>query len=341
MKANFDKGFCFIFILTLSSIVSLRGQTSDTQKYFDIFRKIGNYNLFNIKDFYFDTGLEIGFGWYSYIISCFSTSSFLLFFPIALSIFCLIYKISIRCNSNLFFTLLLYVSSGYFAIWQFMQIRQGISAVLALYGVIFLLKEHKNYLYFIFLGVSSLLFHQSSILLLFLGGVSAFFLNKNSFSLNIFKLSILCSVLFFIFLSKFLILDLLINNSTRVSEYSNSEFSESEGIFRLPNIKAMLLFVFFFISFTSKKYKNKVISLFFILFSFSLAFRIGFSEFGILSGRLSSMFGFVEIFLFPIFINRHVLIGKIVLLFYIAIQFFVTYNFQVPDLFNSYFIPLE
>lgn len=71
-----------------------RGDTNDTFTYYSIFKNINYYNLTNFSDFYLETGVELGWGLYSKIISLFSNSEVVLFTIFSLLTFYFIYKTS-------------------------------------------------------------------------------------------------------------------------------------------------------------------------------------------------------------------------------------------------------
>lgn len=74
----------------------------------------------------------------------------------------------------------------------------------------------------------------------------------------------------------------------------------------------------------------------------ALAIRIGFADFAIMSGRLSTAFSYVEIFALPmLLLDRFKLRARIVLVLVVCLlQMIVTLGFQAPYLFELYFEPL-
>ena len=74
----------------------------------------------------------------------------------------------------------------------------------------------------------------------------------------------------------------------------------------------------------------------------ALAIRIGFAEFAILSGRLSTAFSYAEIFVIPmLLLNRfHTLHVLIIAIVYFILQITITLGFQAPYLFKMYYLPL-
>ncbi|WKA73614.1 hypothetical protein QWY26_18880 [Acinetobacter baumannii] len=110
----------------------------------------------------------------------------------------------------------------------------------------------------------------------------------------------------------------------------------------LANIKFYIEFIFYTIFLCIKKDLNdKFLILMIFVFTIGLAIRIAFFDFAILSGRLSNVFLFIEIFLMPYFIYKR--FSKIVLLTTLVLYFliigFISWNFQVAEyLADSYFL---
>lgn len=330
-----------LFAIVAAIIVGARGGTNDTGAYYGILKNIELYPLSSPEQFYEKTGMEIGFGWYSYIISLFTTSSFILFSIFSFFTFLFIYHVNNRVNSSFIWVFFTYISSGYFAIQQFMQIRQGIAIPIVLLAVscLFTSKNKKYFLFTIF-SFLGMLFHQMAIPVVLMGFV-LWLLLRNSY-MDLFKFKILSIVLFFtfIFIAKFLLVDILVNFSGRVEDYSTSVYAEELGLFRLPNIKAFLTFLLFLILIDEELYKNKLLMAFYLMFVVGLAFRMGFTDFAILSGRFATAFTFTEIFLLPTVFLRFGTFGVIGLVLFIIIQFIATYMFQVPNLYELYKSPL-
>jgi len=72
MRQILIKKNTIIFLLVsllVALIVGNRGDTRDTIIYYYVFRYIDILDLLNPAKFYIFTGMEIGFGWYCYLIS--------------------------------------------------------------------------------------------------------------------------------------------------------------------------------------------------------------------------------------------------------------------------------
>ena len=332
----------FLFIsLLVALIVGNRGDTRDTIIYYYVFRYIDILDLLNPAKFYIFTGMEIGFGWYCYLISFITNSHIVLFTVFSFITFYIVYLVSRKIEINPIFVLLLYLSSGYFLLQQFMQIRQGFATPLALYALtVFIDKVDKFHLKFLLLTLLAFSFHQVALPIVCVGVLFSYVF-KIKMSLKKFKWASVVLLIMFIFIAKFVLVDFLIGISGRVEVYSNSaEYSEDLGVFRLPNIKAFLTFLFILFFMNRKMYENKLFTIFFLLFIIGLAFRIGFSDFAILSGRFATAFSFSEIFILSFIFNRFKYLNIVLLLLFVVSQAVATYMYQAPFVFEDYFKPL-
>lgn len=344
MRQILIKKNTIIFLLVsifVALIVGNRGGTRDTIVYYSVFKYIDILDLLNPIQFYVFTGMEIGFGWYCYLISFITNSHIVLFTVFSFITFYVIYLVSHKIEVSPTFVLLLYLSSGYFLLLQFMQIRQGFATPLALYALtIFMSKRDKFYIRFLLITLLAFSFHQVALPIVCIGILLSLLL-RIRMSLIKFKWLSIVILIAFILIAKFALADFLVSVSSRVETYSNSaEYSEDIGIFRLPNIKAFFTFLFILFFMNKNLYENKLFAIFFLLFTIGVAFRIGFSEFAILSGRFATAFSFSEIFILPFIFNRFKYFNNILLALFVISQAFATYIFQAPFVLEDYFKPL-
>lgn len=344
MKLIVKKQYLIFFItsLLLALIVGNRGATRDTSNYYTVFTLIDKFDLTDIPKFYIISGMEIGFGWFAYIVSFFTDSVAVFFTLFSFINFYFIYKISQKIKINYSFVFFIYISSSYFLIQQFMQMRQGMATAIQLYAFTIWLIDKKK-LSFILLSLIAFSLHQVALALFLIGGF-LYLIQKRieKYSLYEFKQVVLILLFIFILIAKFLLIPILLNVSARVADYSESgEDGAALSLFRLPNIKAFLTFLLIFMAMNEKLYKNRIFILFFLFFTVGLAFRIGFSEFSILSGRFAIAFSYSEIFILPFVFQRF---GKrefyMLMILFVIIQAIVTYIFQAPYVFDDYFKPL-
>ena len=149
-----------IAFFAIALIVTFRGGTRDTYNYKYVFEHLEYLNLSSISDFYLESGMEIGYGYLSYILSFFINDYKIAFFIISFTILYSIYKISITLKINTFIFFLVYIFSYYFFMQQFMQIRQGFATALVFLGA--LLFFNKKYFLSILLFLIACFFHQST-----------------------------------------------------------------------------------------------------------------------------------------------------------------------------------
>ena len=335
-----------IGFLTISFFIALfvgnRGNTRDTIVYLTVFKNIDSLDLLNPIKFYLFTGMEIGFGWYCYIINLITHSHVILFTIFSLFTFLIIYLISKKLNVTILSVLLLYISTSYFLLQQFMQIRQGFATPLALYALaIFVSDNNKFSLRFLLITLLAFSFHQVALPIVFIGAFLSVAIKKMSLSINKFRWTSVFIFILFIILAKFVLASVLVGLSSRVEEYSSSaEYAQDIGIFRLPNIKAFFTFLFILFFMNEKMYRNGLFTVFFLLFVVGVAFRIGFSDFAILSGRFATAFSFSEIFILPFVFYRFKYINNILLVLFVIVQAVATYVFQAPYVMDDYFKPL-
>ena len=343
MRQILIKKNTIIFLLVsifVALIVGNRGGTRDTIIYYSVFKYIDILDLLNPIQFYIFTGMEIGFGWYCYLISLLTQSYIILFTVFSFLTFYVIFLVSRKIEVNPIFVLLLYLSSGHFLLQQFMQIRQGIAIPLALYALAIFILENKFSIQFLLITLLAFSFHQVALPIVCIGIVLYFFLRKE-ISLRQFKWLSVVLLIVFILIAKLTLANVLISLSSRVEEYSSStEYAEDLGIFRLPNIKAFFTFLFMLFFMNEKMYRNSLFTVFFLLFVVGVAFRIGFSDFAILSGRFATAFSFSEIFILPFVFYRFKYINNILLVLFVIVQAVATYVFQAPYVMDDYFKPL-
>ena len=328
--------------LLVALIVGNRGDTRDTIVYYSVFKYIDVFDLLNPIQFYAFTGMEIGFGWYCFLISLLTQSHIIFFTIFSFLTFYIIFLVSKKINIKIIPVLLLYLSSGYFLLQQFTQIRQGFATPLALYALaIFISKDNKFSMKFLFLTLLALSFHQTALLIVIIGIFLSLILKFLSLSFNEFRWCSVIILIVFIVIAKFVLVDILISISSRVEEYSSStEYAEDLGIFRLPNIKSFFTFLFILFFMNGKMYENNLFKVFFLLFVVGVAFRIGFSDFAILSGRFATAFSFSEIFILPFVFYRFKYFRTILLMLFVILQAIATYVFQAPYVMDDYFKPL-
>ncbi|WP_104504119.1 EpsG family protein [Acinetobacter indicus] len=333
----------FLIVIPFSIIVGLRGNTPDTSTYYNIFKNIELYNLKSYKEFYLETGVELGWGIYSKIVSIFTESPIILFGLFSFFTFWIIYKSSEILNLKFNNVLVFYLPSAYFLMQQFMQIRQGFAVPVVILASLLYLKGNKiaGIIFFIL----AIFFHQVVIpyIIVFMIYliVNKYFPIASSFRFKI--LNVLILIIGFIIVRS-IIYPIAFVAFERLQAYSESDYSEKVGFFSLSNIKFYIEF-FIILFFSNKKlYDNKFYIFLAFIFTIGLTLRVAFFDFAILSGRLSNVFLMSEIFLMPMLILSRFKLIYAYMLFYIYffLILYVTWFFQAsPYLEKSYFIPLS
>lgn len=333
MTIKYESIFIYPFILLLSFIVAIRGDTSDTSTYKFIFDNLEIYSLRPLI-FYLTSGVEIGYGYLSYLVRLITDNVEFLFFLISFAAFLALYKSSKMIGANFGFVLLCYIAT-FFWIHQLIQIRQGLSVVLVYLALFyFLSRQRKRGLLLYLVAVS---FHTVSIAAFFL-----FFINgKGKFKKKVLN-NRFYSLLFFLIIAIFLartLINILPLISSRVAIYSQSAEYASERSFLHPaNLRAYLLLIFFYMHFNFFP-KNVMYRVLYCIFVFGVGIRVGFYDFLILSGRLGSLFTFSEVFLLPLVISKYKFsIVRILLVFiYFVISMYISLSYQYPSIIEDYF----
>ncbi|MDT8114157.1 EpsG family protein, partial [Acinetobacter baumannii] len=209
MSLKIRKELLIFLILSsfLSLLVGFRGNTNDTITYYMIFKNIGSYDLTNFSLFYNETGVEIGWGLYSKIISLFSDSPVVLFTIFSFFTFFTFYRISRLVEIKFLYVMLYYLPTGFFMMQQFMQIRQGFAIPLVIYGSVLYLSG-KKYISLVFF-ILAVLFHQSSLAFILIFISYLFFNNFLKINTSVFKFFII-NILILVFgfiVARFILLD--------------------------------------------------------------------------------------------------------------------------------------
>lgn len=325
----------WVFAVFLIFIAGFRGGTRDTDVYAYIYSTINNYNL-GFKSFYDETGMEVGFGYIAKIFynAGFSFTIFALFISYITFIF--IKKASSNFGANSFLVLLCYIPV-FFANHQLMQVRQGL-AVAAVYFSLSLFLNKKEKIKSVLVFLFGAFFHNIVFLFAFfnLSIMQKILLIKRvKFSVKIIFLVALVFILCRLITSFELIL-----LTDRISNYSDSSYAEERSFFHPVNLRSIFLLLAF-ILFRPKSY-NKIYDYLVILYAIGVGFRLGFYDFLILSGRVSTLFTFAEIFLIPLVLQEkfHKILLILLMFIYFSINLYINFVYQVPFVFDDYFKPI-
>lgn len=340
LKTKISKNFFYFIVSTiiLSLVVGLRGSTRDTLVYVEIFNNIESYDLLNPISFYHESGVEYTYGILAFLFNIFTESYRFFFIFYSFITFYFLYKINELFKYNYIVFLLIYLTSQYFALFQFMQIRQGLALAIAFYASLIFLNKKNNFR-FIILGLVAIFTHQTAFVVLAINIIFKFFVNNFDVNKTLFRLNSVFIVLLSFLLSKYVLQDFLISKSSRVETYSEwDEYSSSLDFFRPANIKSIFLLILFILF---VNIKDKFLILLVYLYCVSVGFRFGFSDFSILSGRLAVSFAMGELWLMISIITRFKRWWFILLICYIIIQAVITYGYQANYIFYDYFKSLK
>lgn len=323
--------FAFFFII----IATFRGATRDTPIYKYVYDNI--YSLTSsISDFYDKTGMEASYGILALLFNSLGLPfSFFLFF-ISFLTFYFIKKASNNFNVTSVYVLICYIPV-FFANHQLMQIRQGLAIAIGYYFLSAILaNKNKFFAYFSF--IFGFFFHN--IILIFVL-FSNSFLNK-IIATTRFKLLIKVLFIFifiFIFCRVVTNLDLL-STTERISNYSDTEYSEERSFLHPANLRSIILLIIF--TFLKPKKESFFYGFLVIFYAAGVGFRLGFYDFLILSGRLSTIFTFSEIFLIPMLLAYRFSkqTSFLILFIYFIVNLYINLVYQVPFILDDYFKPL-
>ena len=265
-----------------------------------------------------------------------------LFFIFSFLTFYFIYKTCDVIKLRFVYVMCFYLPTGFFLMQQFMQIRQGFAVPVVIYASFLYLENRKKSSIIFF--VLAFLFHQAIIAYILIFIIFLFFYKRvfEQGKISSFKIYMISVFLVGILLARAVFMPLSFFD--RLQAYSSSTgYSESVSLLGLANIKFYLEFVFILLFMHKKDLNDKFLIFMIFIFTIGLAIRVAFFDFAILSGRLSNVFLFIEIFLMPYFIYKR--FSKLVLFITLALYFlvigYISWNFQVAEyLADSYFSPL-
>lgn len=330
-------------MFALSIVASLRGATTDTKSYYDLFYAIDSISL-NPYQFYSDYGVEWFYGLLTVSLKTLGLGHIYLFFIFSLATFYFFYKTSKIINNNLT-EILFYYISAYYIYQQLAFIRFGLATVLAYY-LIYLSTKKNNDIIFLLAGALLVsLIHASAIFI-----IAIYILIKYFFLSKSIKKSTKVIISLLVLLSMRIFKDSLIALLGKISEkadfYANDDiWGTYLNLFSMENIKALILLILFTIFYnTHKKINQKsAFSLLLLLFAASVAVRFIFYDFGIISSRIGYALGFSEIFIIPLILKE--ITKNLFIRFSIAIIYFAIYRLSAQTvtfdiLINDYLTPL-
>lgn len=283
-------------IALIPIFVSLRGATPDTIIYKNIYHSIEDVIVGNPISFYISTGIEWGFGLFAFLFKIIQAPLPLFFYAVSFFTFAAIYLSgkALKLRKNIL--LLIYIASSHFWMLQFMQIRQGLAVAISYFAII-QYNKNRSRGQFVLLAIVGISFHQS-VLAIFAFFVAFRLLKLHLVSYRNFIFKSFGLLLFLIIFFDLFLLNVLVSTVPRLALYkASSNFGASVSVLNPATVRVALitLFCYALSNFSHKNNLNFRVLLYFMVVA--LGCRIGFSDFAILSGRLSTLFSFSEVFL--------------------------------------------
>lgn len=327
--------FCLCCILAL--VPALKGDTRDTAIYISVFQDI-TYFPYDLVAFYTQYQMDWGYGLLAWFIGAWGLGYKTLFFGISLLTFMSLWHASKNFEINFFDVLPFYLSS-FFLLQQLMQIRQGLAMALAYLAFSYVTADANHRKFYVF-GIPSLLMHISSLPLLAVSYLSIYLkkISKKKWTFILITLLITSVMLFFI---KYIYeSDLFLEIEKLKNFKTDDEYGYDRGVFALANIRA--LFILILITLTAKPtlFFLKTFRGLYLLLMIGVIFRIIFSDFAIISGRIGVTFSFAEVFIIPLYLNHQIksrILRSCIAMVYFIAQGYVTLVYQAPYLIDDYF----
>lgn len=330
--------FC---IIPISVIVALRGGTKDTINYLYAFTQTNSFP-WNPMEYYSSFSMEWSFGLISWLLNLFSLPPAVLFFIFSFATFYFLSRTSNQVGLNLF-QILPYYLGTFFLSQQFLQMRQGLAMAFVFSLVSIINRNRKNIKIILLCLAAAASIHVVSALTVFCIWLLSL---VNLQSISKIKFATWCTlsiVITFIFCRLIMSFD-VISNFSRLAEYASDEqYSGESALLSLANLRAICFSILIICGASKTLLDSKLFRILSGMYIIHLGIRLGFYDFLILSGRLSTALSFSEIFIIPMLVNEHVRskwFKFLIALIYLLFHSYATYQIQVPTLINDYFTPL-
>lgn len=319
-----------VVVLILFSGLRQLGVGNDDEAYVNMFLSIPDISHWLSGDYIYslrETQMEVGYLAISSTVRFFTNDYVFLFLVIAsisIGISCYNYY---RYSPYIFLTLVLFFVHTY--LYRDMnQIRAACAAAIGLYLInqIYLKQIKKGVLTILVCG----LFHTAALALIIPFSLSFLKVTRKKLIL-IFSISFVFGA---IGISSFLLNILPGGNyitSKLISYSSVDKYVESVSLFDLSNIKNIILFFLFIFYWNKIESKVKYFKIMMVFYTVGVSWRILFSDFGIIAGRVSTFFSIVEVILIPCLLLafKNKIIPIIVIILYAFITLYL--NLYVKD----------
>jgi hypothetical protein len=226
---------------------------------------------------------------------------------------------------------------------QFMQIRQGIAMPLAVVAMTMLSRPKPAYRRMPVMLVAALMLHITAAFSIASAVLTRLAMPRPTRRRIVLWLSLLILVMV-ILARAFMSLE-VIAALGRLSVYAvDEEYSASRELWGPANIRAVALLILFVAAASPRLLRSRPYALMLGLYGAHVGIRLGFYDFAILSGRLSTSLSFVEIFMLPLLVRdriRSVPGRQAIAWGYFLLHAIATLGTQVPYLIDDYLTPLH
>jgi len=339
LKDGQKNTFLFLMGIALVLFAGLRGEIdNDYLNYESIYRSIAATDfksliiIENLKEPFLD--VEPGYRILNKLVYfIFSNSQFVFLFSALISV-----GVNLLCFKRMspypLLSVLLYLSHTYL-LRDMMQIRAGIAAALCLFSLLSLQNE-RPYRFILIIIIASL-FHSAAIPFLLV-----LFFYKGDFRkyyFPVFLISVLIALVYpfgniIRMIPEFDIL-------YKIQGYANNEHSEALGLLNPNIIKQGIITLICISCYSRLKEEYTDFNILFICYFISTCWLMVFNDFGIIAGRIATIFSITEVIIIPqlmlSFLKKNIWAGSI--LFIIIIMYSVSFYFidlHTRDYFKPY-----
>lgn len=324
----------FLFFISVTLLIFFAGLRSpevdpDYYNYLEQFVAIPSLEQWMLGEYKYsfsETRMEPAFLAYASFIKLFTDNHTWVFVGISLLSVGIASYNYYKFSPYMFLTLLLFFVHTYLY-RDMIQVRAAIAASIALF-LIPQLYYHKYGKAFVTIILASF-FHVAALSLFIIYLLSFVKLTRKKIIIGV----ILSLILGYIGISH-IIIQVLPNLgyvTQKIIHYSKSQYAESLGVFNITNVKNLIILLiplFFW-----KKLEKKVpyFNVFIIFIFTATTWRILFSDFGIVAGRVATFFSIVEVLLVPSFILifKQKIIPHIIIILYALITLYLNTELKI------------
>jgi len=335
MKLNRLCEFIF-FVLPFALIAALRGHTYDTDVYVGIFNSTFEFPT-SATEYYAANGVEWMFGFLSWMVNFLGLNHRVFLFTYSFGTIFFIFLSTIRLNINFIYVLPYYIGPYYLSL-QNVTMRQGLGVSFIFFIAILAIeaKKLKSIKYYVIGLVIGPLIHSVTIAPLLSSWAVKFI--KVNYRNRLYTYTIV--FIFIVLICNLIIKSGLLSEFGRIDTYiNNDEYGSQRVIYSIVNIKSFFILISMLLLSNKKLFDNLIYNRFLLIYCIGFATRIGLSDISILSARVGSAIGFVEIYLIPLFLltiikNKFLII--VISLLYMMLNIIYFTNFVYPDFYLNF-----